>query len=77
MIALWSRDRVVLLAVAVTALALPASVGAYVYWANYELGTGTTVGRANLDGTGANQSFISASIPRGVATDGRHVYWAN
>ena len=37
-----------------------------------------TIGRANLDGTGVNQSFITgASSPHGVAVDGGHVYWAN
>ena len=37
-----------------------------------------TIGRANLDGTGADQSFITgASTPLGVAVDGAHVYWAN
>ena len=50
---------------------------AYVYWAN--AGTGTdTIGRATLDGTGANQSFIGgAPTPAGVAVDADHVYWAN
>ena len=48
---------------------------AHVYWANS--GTGA-IGRANLDGTGANQSFITgASSPIGVAVDTAHVYWAN
>jgi virginiamycin B lyase len=37
----------------------------HVYWVN--AGT-NTIGRANLDGTGANQSFIGgASFPFGVA----------
>ena len=53
--------RLVLLVVAITGLVLPASAGAYVYWANYHPGHGTTFGRANLDGTGANQSFITAT----------------
>jgi virginiamycin B lyase len=47
----------------------------HVYWGN---GGGTTIGRANLDGSGVNQSFITAaSSPNGVAVDGAHVYWAN
>ena len=42
---------------------LAAPTEAFVYWAN--IGTGT-IGRANLDGTGANQSFITgARAPRG------------
>ncbi len=41
-------------------------------------GDGTSIGRANLDGTGVNQSFISgAQGPCGVALEGTHVYWAN
>jgi streptogramin lyase len=37
----------------------------HVYWAN---AGGGAIGRANLDGTGANQSFIGgASFPFGVA----------
>ena len=37
-----------------------------------------TIGRANLDGTGVNQNFITgASDPNGVAVDANHVYWAN
>ncbi len=52
-----------------------AQAGAYVYWAN---GGPSTIGRANLDGSSANQSFISgASTPDGVAVDGQHIYWAN
>ena len=48
------------------------------YWANYNPGNGTTFGRANLDGTGANQSFITAATDSiGIAVDGQHVYWTN
>ena len=47
----------------------------HVYWTN--AGT-NTIGRASLDGTGADQSFITgASFPRGVAVDADHVYWTN
>jgi hypothetical protein len=45
----------------------PVSAGAVV-WANFGSGT---IGRANLDGTGADESFITgASGPFGVAVDG-------
>jgi hypothetical protein len=47
---------------------------AHVYWAN---GNSATIGRANLDGTGANQFFIFAGNPQAVAVDGVHVWWAN
>src|SRR6185437_12717130 len=70
--------HLVLLVVAITALTLPASAGAYVYWANYNLTAGTTVGRANLDGGGANPSLIPGiAIPTAVAVDARHVYWTS
>ena len=49
--------------------------GAHVYWANEGA---DLIGRANLDGSGADQGFITgASGPIGVAVDGAHVYWAN
>jgi virginiamycin B lyase len=70
--------RLVLLVVAITVVSPPASAGAYVYWANYNPGHGTALGRANLDGTGANQSFIAAATDSiGLAVDGQHVYWTN
>ena len=48
---------------------------AFVYWAN---STSGSLGRANLDGTGADQRFVTgANSPRGVAVDAGHVYWAN
>ena len=47
----------------------------HVYWANSGNGT---IGRANLDGTGVDQSFITgANCPAGVAVDGQYLYWAN
>ncbi len=49
--------------------------GAEVYWDNT---TNDAIGRASLDGTGANQSFVaSAGYSYGVAVDGQHIYWAN
>ena len=49
--------------------------GQHIYWAN---SGGDTIGRANLDGTGVNQSFITgARYPHGVAVDGQHIYWTN
>jgi hypothetical protein len=48
---------------------------AHLYWANLENGT---IGRANLDGSTVNQSFIRGAIsPCGVAVDGAHIYWGN
>ena len=56
---------------AVATLALATRADAFVYWTN----TGTdTIGRADLDGTGADQAFITgASRIQGVAVDGVHV----
>ena len=54
-------------------LAMPAAAQPYVYWANYG---SAAIGRAGLDGTGSNASFISgAGMPVGVAADGNYVYW--
>ncbi len=65
------------LAISLTAFAAigPASVGAYLYWAN----DGTdSIGRANLNGSGASQSFmIGLDSPLDVAVDATHIYWAN
>jgi hypothetical protein len=67
------RATLALATLVLAALALATRADAYVYWTNYDTGT---IGRANLDGTGANPSFITgASNPGGVAVDGAHVYW--
>jgi hypothetical protein len=48
---------------------------AHLYWAN---SLTDTIGRANLDGTGVNQSFVrGAGLSCGLAVDGAHLYWAN
>jgi hypothetical protein len=53
----------------------------HLYWANYTGAggfSGTTIGRANLDGSAVDENFIAgASEPYGVAVDGQHVYWTN
>ena len=42
------------------------------YWAH------RWIGRANLDGTGVEQRFITrAGYPCGLAVDARHVYWSD
>ncbi len=51
--------------------------GQHIYWTNP---SGSSIGRANLDGTSVDQSFISLSGvpgPDGVAVDGRHIYWTS
>jgi hypothetical protein len=52
----------------------------HVYWKNHGFGPipPGTIGQANLDGTGVNESFITdATTPLGVAVDFSHVSWAN
>jgi phosphodiesterase/alkaline phosphatase D-like protein/streptogramin lyase len=47
----------------------------HIYWGS---ASGGTIGRANLDGTGVNPSFITgASNVQGVAVDAGHIYWSN
>ena len=47
---------------------------AYVYWTN----ANGTIGRADLDGTGADQAFVTgATGPVGIAVDAKHIYWAD
>jgi Bacterial Ig domain len=57
-----------------TLLAFSSRAEAFVYWTNF---AGDSIARANLDGSGANQAFLSAINPCGVAVDGAHIYWAN
>ena len=54
----------------------------YLYWTNFTPGWGakpaaTTIGRARLDGTGVEHSFVSGTgrRPCGVALDRKHIYW--
>ncbi len=63
------------LSLGLIALAIPAGAQAFIYWGN---GNSTTIGRANLNGTAVNTSFINgANDPCGVAVDGSNIYWAN
>src|SRR5689334_22504129 len=75
------RVALLLAALLLLALAFAGRAGATVYWGNPIAGggnAGTTIGRANNDGTAVNQTFISgASEPTGVAVDAAHVYWFN
>jgi virginiamycin B lyase len=56
-----------------------AVAGGHIYRTNWPTGAkqwAGTIGRANLDGTGVNQRFIStASGPCGVAVYKGHIYW--
>jgi len=66
------RVAAVALAFGVLGSALATQAGAYVYW------TGSTIGRANLDGSEVDQSFITGANGQwGVEVDAGHIYWAN
>ena len=70
-----ARHAISIGAIVVLCLLFVGSAEAHVYWTN---NADATVGRANLDGTGVNQSIISGGFnPCGVAVDGAHVYWGN
>ena len=60
-------------------LALAPRAEAYIYWAGCEFPSCTTpgIGRANLDGTNANGSFITGTgaLTQGIAVDAKHIYW--
>jgi hypothetical protein len=54
----------------------------YIYWSNCDFSQGCvhgdTIGRANLDGSGVNMSFISgATHTYGLAVDGTSIYWGD
>jgi hypothetical protein len=79
-VALISRSRRAVLLVAAVLVASPALAAradAFVFWTNL----GDTIGRANLDGTGMDPSFIALvganPYPSGVAVDASHVYWTD
>jgi hypothetical protein len=83
------RAALALATLAVATIALAARADAYVYWAAYptdESGT-PAIGRANLDGSNPNQTFITGAYwpsggPYGLAVDlapdiegNKYVYW--
>jgi virginiamycin B lyase len=70
------RGTLALIVVALTACFLCApSAQAFIYWADTQHGT---IGRANNDGSGVNDSFITgATSPDTVAVDSSHIYWGN
>ncbi|HEX6986875.1 MAG TPA: hypothetical protein VF170_15975 [Planctomycetaceae bacterium] len=68
------RKIAITIVVAAVALILAPAAGAYVYWTNYN----GTIGRAELDGSGADQAFITGpTTPFGVVVDAKHVYWTD
>ena len=61
--------------VCLASLALAQRAEAFIYWADQ----GThSIGRASLDGTGVNGSFIAGiDRPTAVAVDNHYIYWAD
>lgn len=71
---MFARRAAVALAIALPLL-VAAPAHAFVYWADAK---GGTIGRANLDGTGVDDAFITVGgEPISVAVDSGHIYWAN
>jgi virginiamycin B lyase len=74
----FARTVVAVLGLLVLSLALAARAEAYIYWANDDP---STIGRADLDGTSVDQSFITPAtggVYAGLgdlAVDSAHVYW--
>src|ERR1700683_725877 len=55
-----------------------AQASAYIYWTGPESSGISSIARANLDGTGVNQTFINGvNSAQGMAFDGQCIYWAN
>jgi Ca2+-binding RTX toxin-like protein len=69
-IGLMRRIALALATLVVAGLALAAHAEAYVYWANLS----GSIGRATLQGTGANQTFIGGAN-EALAVDDKHIYW--
>ena len=69
------RLLLALLAIGTAMLFLGSRAEAAIYWTN---GSEGTIGRAESDGTLAEQDFITGlETPRAVAIDGEHIYWTD
>src|SRR6476646_2323480 len=75
------RGALLLVALLLFGFACASRADASVYWGNSLSSVnpvGTTIGRADNDGTAINQAFIGgASQPTAVAVDATHIYWVN
>jgi hypothetical protein len=64
-----------LLAVIVLLLVPSLASANFVYWTNQS--PGSSIGRAKINGTGANNAFIAGlNDPHGVAVDSKFIYWS-
>lgn len=65
-----------LLAIVALLVLAPHARANFVYWTNDA--PGNSIGRAKINGTGLNDSFITGlNRPIGVAVDSRYIYWAD
>jgi Low-density lipoprotein receptor repeat class B len=70
----WITISVATLLAVIALLLPPHAHGNFVYWTNENQ---TTIGRAKINGTGANDNFITGlNDPIGVAVDSNFIYWA-
>jgi hypothetical protein len=50
----------------------------HIYWTNFASGTGTSIGRANLDGTGVEPAWLTGLVaPCRIAVSGGYLYWSS
>jgi virginiamycin B lyase len=73
-------SALLLAALLAVTLALAPRAEGFVYWTHYDPDhpDAGRIGRANLDGTGVDRSFIAgAYAPHAIAVDAAHVYWTN
>jgi hypothetical protein len=71
---------VLLAALLAVTLTLATRAEAFVYWGAFKVEGGETIARiarANLNGTGVDQRFITGGDPESVAVDAEHIYWTN
>ena len=69
-----TSQRVIAALIGVSLVLLPGLAHADIYWGD----DAGKVGRARLDGTGVNPSFITTpGATYGLTSDGTHLYWAN
>ena len=55
-----------------------AADGRFIYWSHGTTVSPQGIGRANIDGTGVDESFITGtSEARGIAVNDEFIYWAN
>ncbi len=67
------RHAPLVVAMVAACLCFAAPASASIYWVN----SNGTIGSANLDGGGVDQSLITAKHASGIAVGGQYLYWSN